>query len=118
CLAIFGQSIFCEDEICALDRITIREAVPHENGRHISLIEKPHHRGFAGCAAMPAGLMEERKLSAPQMTATVQMRGANAPASQEGGNSLVCSGQNATNAIVKPVADNVHRDVLHDAHFK
>jgi hypothetical protein len=41
---------------------------------------------------MSAGLMEERKLSAPQMTATFKMRGANATTPQVSGDSLVRSG--------------------------
>ena len=67
---------------------------------------------------MPAGLMEERKLSAPQMTATFKVPGANPPAAQESGDSLAGSGQNATNAIVEPIADNVRSDMPPCAHFK
>ena len=50
--------------------------------------------------------------------ATFEMAGANAPAAQQCGDSFARAGENATDAIVKTIADNVRWDMLPGAHFK
>src|ERR1700730_8443951 len=116
--AMNGQLTFRKHEVGALYRVLIRQPVADKNSGRVCGVEKSHHGGLARRTAMSTGLMKVRKLSAPQPTTRFQATCANARPAQKSGHSSTRARQNATNAVVETIANDMRRDVVRGAQFK
>jgi hypothetical protein len=64
-IAVCCEPILRKDEIGALHGVTVGQTVAHEQGGRVGWVEQSHHGWFTSRAAMPTGLLKERKLGAP-----------------------------------------------------